>query len=181
MQVSSLKRHFVYPDDMPAAANKHDLLAAFDTELAKLRKTLSGIDEEQSSLSLPDDNTTIKGVIAHRTHWMEKFHRWYQDGVAGRDVHVPAKGYKWNQLKEYNAPVYSRGDKMAWNDLRVEFDDACDKLREFIEGLDDSELYTAGFHGWTGRWTLGRYAEASGPSHFRSANVYIRKVLRTRS
>ncbi|MDJ1009693.1 MAG: ClbS/DfsB family four-helix bundle protein [Paracoccaceae bacterium] len=83
---------------MPAATNKSELLAVFDKDLAKLRKTLNGIDETSSCLSAPGEDTTIKGVIAHRTHWMGMFHGWYEDGVAGCEVHVPAKGYKWYQL-----------------------------------------------------------------------------------
>jgi hypothetical protein len=164
---------------MPAATNKSDLLAVFDKNLAKLRKTLDDIDEEKSSLSAPDDTTTIKGIIAHRTHWMGMFHGWYEDGVAGREVCVPAKGFKWNQLKAYNAPLYAKGNETPWADLLSEFEVACDKLRTFIETHDNAELYTSGVHNWTGKWTLGRYAEASGPSHFRSANTYIRRALRT--
>ena len=163
---------------MPAATNKTDLLAVFDKDLAKLRKTLDGVDEAKSSLSAPGDDTTIKGVIAHRTHWMGMFHGWYEDGVAGREVHVPAKGYKWNQLKEYNAPLYARGNETPWAELLSEFEAACGKLRRFLESCDDALLYTNGAYPWTGKWTLGRYAEASGPSHFRSANTYIRKALK---
>lgn len=163
---------------MPAATNKVDLLAVFDKDLAKLSKTLDSVDEARSMLSAPDDTTTIRGVIAHRIHWMEMFHGWYDDGVAGHEVHVPAKGYKWNQLKAYNAPIYKKGDETGWEDLLKGFDAACDKLRGFIEARDDLELYAVGVHPWTGKWTLGRFAEASGPSHFRSANTYIRKALR---
>ncbi|WP_417804658.1 ClbS/DfsB family four-helix bundle protein [Thalassospira lucentensis] len=163
---------------MPAATNKTDLLAVFDKELAKLRKTLDGVDEAKASLSAPDDDATIKGVIAHRTHWMGMFHGWYENGVAGREVHVPAKGYKWNQLKEYNARLYAKGNQTPWSVLLAGFETACDKLRQFIAAQDEDTLYTSGAHAWTGKWTLGRYAEASGPSHFRSANTYIRKVLR---
>lgn len=163
---------------MPAATNKTDLIAVFDRDLAKLSKTLDRVDEEQSILSTSDDDTTIKGVIAHRTHWIGMFLGWYEDGVAGREVHVPAKGYKWNQLKEYNAPLYARGNETPWADLLSEFRAACDKLRSFIEAQDDASLYGSGTHRWTGKWTLGRFAEASGPSHFRSANTYIRKALR---
>ena len=163
---------------MPAATNKTDLLATFDRELAKLSQTLAGVDEARSSLSLAEDDTTIKGVMAHRTHWMGMFQGWYEDGIAGREVHVPAKGYKWNQLKAYNEPIYSRGNETGWAQLLSEFHAASEKLRSFIETHDNSELYAKGAHEWTGKWTLGRYAEASGPSHFRSANAYIRKVLR---
>lgn len=164
---------------MPAATNKTDLLAVFDKDLAKLRRTLEAVDETKSNLSAPDDDTTKRGVIAHRTHWMGMFHGWYDDGVAGREVHVPAKGYKWNQLKEFNAPLYARGNKTSWPDLVSEFDAACDKLRRFIDAHDEASLYTRGTYAWTGKWTLGRYAEASGTSHFRSANTYIRKALRS--
>jgi hypothetical protein len=163
---------------MPAATNKTELLAVFDKDLATLRKTLDGVDEARSASSAPGDDTTIKGVIAHRTHWMGMFHRWYEDGQAGRTVHMPAEGVKWNQLRDYNAPLYAQGNATAWTTLLSEFNAACDRLRAFIEARDDAELYTGGVHDWTGKWTLGRYAEASGPSHFRSANAYIRKALR---
>lgn len=163
---------------MPAATNKADLVAVFDQELTKLRNTLDGIGEAQSSLSTVDDDTTIKGIIAHRTHWMGLFHGWYEDGLAGRDVHVPAKGYKWNQLKAYNAALYEKGNAMPWGDLLSDFEKACNKLRRFIAARDDDALYHSGAYSWTGKWTLGRYAEASGPSSFRSANTYIRKALR---
>lgn len=163
---------------MPAATNKSELLAVFDKDLAKLKKTLEAVDEETSTLSAPDDAVTVKGIIAHRTHWMGMFHHWYEDGVSGREVFVPAKGYKWNQLKAYNAPVYAKGDETPWPDLLSAFDAACDRLRSFIVARDDQELYADGVHAWTGKWTLGRYAEASGPSHFRSANSYIRKALK---
>lgn len=162
---------------MPAATNKTDLHAVFDKDLSKLRKTLDGVDEAKALFSAPDDDTTIKGMIAHCIHWMGMFHGWYEDGVAGREVHVPAKGYKWNQLKEYNAPLCEKGNQTPWADLLSDFEAACDKLRQFIAAQEDESLYTSGAHAWTGKWTLGRFAEASGPSHFRSANTNIRKAL----
>lgn len=163
---------------MPAATNKTELLAVFDKDLAKLKKTLDAVDDETSLVSPADDDTTIRGVIAHRTHWMGMFHGWYEDGIAGREVHVPAKGYKWNQLKAYNAPLYAKGRATPWSELLSDFETACEKLRRFIADHDAADLYADGAHPWTGKWTLGRYAEASGPAHFRSANTYIRKALR---
>ena len=140
---------------MPAATNKTDLLALFDKDLAKLHKTLDGIGEAQACLATPDDDTTIKGVIVHRTHWMGMFHGWYEDGVPGREVHVPAKGYKWNQLKAYNASLYAKGNKTPWVKLLSDIEAACHRLRLFIETQEDSALYSSGAHPWTGKWTLG--------------------------
>ena len=164
---------------MPAATNKQELLQVFDKEFKTLNTTLEKVNEVTAQLSPPDDSASIKGIVSHRTHWMEMFHRWYEDGMAGREVHIPAEGYKWSQLKEYNARLYALGDTLPWAKLLSEFCGACTRLRTFIEACEDDELYTADVHAWTGKWTLGRYAEASGPSHFRSANAYIRKTLKT--
>lgn len=163
---------------MPAATNAQDLLAVFDKELARLQKTLDGVDEAMASRHTADDAVTIKGVIAHRTHWIGLFFDWYADGVAGKTVETPAPGVKWNQLKAYNAPIYEAANGRRWSDLRAEFDAATARLRAFIAESDDALLYEPGLYDWMNTWTIGRWAEASGPSHFRSANSYIRKVLR---
>ena len=163
---------------MAAATNKADLLAVFDSELAKLRKTLDGLDEAAGARTAPGDTATVKGILAHRTQWIGLFLGWHADGAAGRTVHIPAEGYKWNELKAYNAPLYARGDSVPLSKLLAEFEAATARLRAFIEARDDAELYTPGVPAWTGKWTLGRYAESAGPAHFRSANAYIRKALR---
>ena len=163
---------------MPAAVSKDELLAAFDRDLARLMKTLKRVDGSMASLHAADDKTTIKGVIAHRTHWIGLFFVWYEGGVAGETVRTPAPGVKWNQLKAYNAPIYEGANERPWTELLDAFEAACARLRRFIADGDDALLYTGGLYGWMNAWTIGRWAEAAGPSHFRSANAYIRKALR---
>ena len=163
---------------MPAATNKADLLTSFDKEYAKLAKTLDGIDEASASLHTDDDKTTIKGILAHRIHWFGLFFGWYETGRAGQTVEIPAPGYKWNQLKAYNAPIYAAGNDRAWPDLLADFQAGAEKLRDFLDARDDTELYTPDRYDWTGKWGVGRWAESAGPAHFRSANTYIRKVIR---
>lgn len=163
---------------MPAATSKNDLLAVFDKELIKLMKTLGGVDEMTARLHGAGDETTIKGIIAHRIHWIELFFGWYDAGKAGKSVEIPAPGYKWNELKAYNRPIYEAGNKRQWADLLDEFEAAAKRLRAFLDSQDDAELYAVGRYEWTGKWGVGRWAESAGPSHFRSADTYIRKVLR---
>lgn len=165
-------------DAMPAATTRDELLAVFDRELAKLARTLDTVDETSAALHAADDTATIKGVIAHRTHWIGLFFDWYRGGVAGETVETPAPGVKWNQLKAYNAPIYENANPRPWSELRAEFDAAVARLRAFIADNDDDLLYVPGLYDWMNKWTLGRWAEAAGPSHFRSANAHIRKVLR---
>ncbi len=163
---------------MPAATNKSELRAVIDKEYAKIRATLSRVDADRAALCANDDDTSIKAIIAHRTHWMKQFFIWYNEGVAGRPVHVPAKGYKWNQLKQYNATLYAQGDRADWQDLLADFYATAQRITQFIDEHDNEEFYIKGKYAWTNKWSLGRWLEASSASHFRSANTYIRKALR---
>jgi len=56
---------------------------------------------------------------------------------------------------------------------------AQDELIEFITDKSETELYGGPMAEANNDWTPGRWAEAAGPSHFRSASKYIRARLRT--
>lgn len=164
---------------MPAATDKTELLAAFDIEFDRLMRLIAPLGEAEAGLSAPDDETSVKAVIAHRTHWIGLFIGWAEDGRAGRTVEVPAPGVKWNELKPYNAKLYAAAEARPWSEVAGAFKTEAARLRDFIDAADNDELYTVGHYDWLGaKWTMGRYAEASGPSHFRSAAAYIRKTLR---
>ena len=163
---------------MPAAENRSDLLSAHDREFAKLIKLLDEIDDKDAILSPQNDAWRIQDIVAHRAHWIGLFFTWYEGGKAGQAVQTPAPGYKWNQLKPYNAAVRERYSDMAWPDVLAMLRERETNLRDFIAKSDDAELYTKQLYPWLNNWTLGRWAEASGASAFRSAIKHIRKTLR---
>lgn len=161
---------------MPAATNKADLRAATEKEFSKLYKILTDIDE--ATAHTLHDETTIKDVIGHRAHWTEIFFGWYADGQAGKPVYMPAKGYKWNELKRYNADLRASQANLSWEDVQKMLQDSYDRLIDFIDTHDDAALYGGPMKGANNKWTTGRFAEASGPSHYRSAAKYARAVIR---
>lgn len=161
-----------------AAINRDELRAVTEKEFAKLTKLLDSLDEAVANAPSKDGDVSIKQVIGHRVHWMGLFFGWYEDGKAGKEVHIPAPGYKWNQLKPYNATVYEQATKQSWSDVRLELDERYRAFIAFLDSHNDDELYAARPHAWTGNWTLGRWAESSGPSHYRSAAKYVRQILR---
>ena len=163
---------------MPAAQSKTEFLTVFDKELAKLERLLDTMTPEQADWS--DDDVSIKGLIAHRIHWLDLFWGWYDAGADGQAVQTPAPGVKWNQLKAYNAPIYASGQDQDWAVLKTRFLKTAASFRDRIDVLEDQELYTTHQYDWTNDWTLGRWAESSGPSHFRSAAKAIRKILKSR-
>lgn len=86
-----------------AATTKDDLVAVAQKEFDKLDKLLAQVDE-QTALVKDEDDTSIKDVVGHRAHWINLFFGWYHNGLEGNEVFFPAEGYKWNDLKRYNAP-----------------------------------------------------------------------------
>lgn len=161
---------------MPAATNKADLLSVTRKELAKLDKLIAPIDE--ATATAPHDGVSIKDTVAHRAHWIELFLGWYHDGQAGKTVHFPAKGYKWSELKAYNADLRARQAGLSWDEARALLAENAAKLDALIESLDEAALYGGPMKGANNDWKTGRWAEASGASHYRSAAKFIRACLR---
>ncbi len=162
---------------MPAKS-KVDLIAVTEKEFSRLEKILKETDESVALTPHPDDGITIKDTVAHRAHWIDLFFGWVDDGAAGRPVHVPAKGVKWNQLKAYNAHVRQRMAGMSWAEVTARLQAGHDRLTDFLAEQTEADLYGAHPHGWQGTWPLGRWAEAAGASHYRSAAKYIREIRR---
>ncbi|MEM8836591.1 MAG: ClbS/DfsB family four-helix bundle protein [Pseudomonadota bacterium] len=160
-----------------AATNKADLLQITRKEFDKLAKLIDALDEDLA-MAKQEDDTSIKDVIAHRAHWIDLFLCWYHDGQAGKTVHFPAEGYKWNDLKRYNADLREKQAGIGWVDAVTMLRDRNAKLEAFIESLSEEALYGGPMKGAYNKWTPGRWAEAAGPSHFRSASKFIRAVLR---
>lgn len=58
-------------------------------------------------------------------------------------------------------------------------DDAHHKLMKFLTESSNDNLYGGPMKGANNAWTPGRWAEAAGPSHYRSAAKYTRSRLRS--
>lgn len=162
---------------MPAATNRSDLRATTIKEYDKLQKLLSSVDEDHAFA--PHDSTCIKDVIGHRAHWTALFLGWYADGQAGKTVHFPAEGYKWNDLKRYNADLRKAQAGMSWDDTLAMLQDTHHQLVAFIDTHSEDDLYGAPMQGANNKWTTGRWAEATGSSHYRSAAKYVRAAIRS--
>ncbi len=159
------------------AKTKTDLKIVTQKEFTKLSRLMDGL-ADAVALNKDADDTSIKDVVGHRAHWIDLFLGWYADGLAGKKVFFPAEGYKWNDLKRYNADLRAQQADMTWPEAQQMLTQAHDRLKSFIDSHSDAALYGGPMQGANNAWTPGRWAEAAGPSHFRSASKYIRSRLR---
>ena len=161
---------------MPAATCRADLRAVTIKEYDKLAQLIAPLSKTQATAT--HDESTIKDVIGHRAHWITLFLGWYADGQAGKPVFFPAEGYKWNDLKRYNADLRHQQADLDWEGAKALLEDQTKLLMEFIDSKTNADLYAAPMRGGRNTWTPGRWAEAAGASHFRSAAKFIRSVMR---
>lgn len=160
---------------MPAARTKEQLRAVTVKEFTKLDAVLAQFPKDAQRAPDPTaQGTTPKDIVGHRAHWITLFLGWYRDGQSGLPVAIPAPGYKWNQLKAFNADLRRSQSGLGWQE-------ACEMLRAnhaqllaFIDDLDEAALYGSAMAGGGNAWTTGRWAEAAGASHYRSATKYLR-------
>lgn len=162
-----------------ACNSKTELINLTVKEFLKLAKLVAPLDDAQAGRG--EEGTSIKDVIGHRAHWIDLFLGWYSDGIAGKEVFFPAKGYKWNDLKRYNADLRRQQANLDWNAARALLTERHSALVHFLTAKSDADLYSSPMQGANNTWTPGRWAEAAGPSHYRSAAKFVRSVLRTQS
>lgn len=158
---------------MPAATTKADLIAVTEKDWAKLEKLLADVPPDLAGVK-DADGTSIKDILTHRAHWIGLFFQWLEEGEAAQ---MPDHGVKWNELKPYNAGLREKYAEMPWEEALEWLTNQHAKLLTYMQNTPETDLYGAPMPGGTG-WTTGRYAEASGPSHYRSAAKYIRGRLR---
>ena len=161
---------------MPAATTKGDLIAVTEKEFAKFSDLLDRVPKDARKKVF--DGTSVKDVVGHRAHWIELFLGWHSDGQAGKPVHFPAPGYNWGDLKRYNEDLRARQAELSWAEVRVMLDAAHTRLVDFLTGESPDALYGGPMKGGRNAWTTGRWAEAAGASHYRSAGRYVRAALR---
>lgn len=161
---------------MPALS-RDELLAATQREYGRLDALIADVSEAQA-VAKDQDDTSIKDVIGHRAHWIGLFLGWHADGVAGKPVFFPAPGYKWNQLKAYNAELRRSQSGLSWSDAKLRLSENHARLLGFITSQANADLYGGPMKGASNDWTPGRWAEAAGPSHYRSAAKYIKQRLK---
>jgi len=164
---------------MPAATTKADLSERLATDFHKLEALLDTVPEEVRYAPDPEaGGTTPKDIVGHRGAWIDLFFGWYTAGQAGTPVAVPAEGYKWNDLKRFNADLRQRQRAMTWDEARARLRENHARLSNLVADLDNTALYGGPMPGGGSKWTTGRWIEATGPSHYRSAARYIRGRLR---
>lgn len=164
---------------MPRPTNKAALMAAIDTEHAKLDQALKDLTNAQLSAVSPQTGWSIKDILAHLSEWEQMCLGWYQSGLAGKTPALPAEGYTWGQLPALNRAILDRYRMASPQAVLKRFGVSFRDIRKTVSALAERDLFTPKRFAWTGRNLLAAYFISATSSHYAWAQKEIRKCLRT--
>ena len=127
------------------------------------------------------DNWSITDVVAHLAEWQALFLGWYDTGRAGREVHLPALGYKWNETPRLNRAIQAKHLGRSHREVRSQFEKGYKRICRLVDAATEAELLAPGYFDWTGRHALTTYLGANTASHYRFACKVIQRWQRVQS
>lgn len=118
---------------MAVPQNKEELLNAISTNYQKLKKELSTIPCEQTTLKELDGHSkgtmmSINNLVAYLVGWGELVLKWNRQIDANLHVDFPETGFKWNELGQLAQKFY---EDYKEDDFDMLFSDAENKFPYF--------------------------------------------------
>jgi uncharacterized protein (TIGR03083 family) len=165
---------------MPRPQTKADLLSESEKERAALDQFLSTLTPDQMTEPGALGEWSVKDVLAHLYAWEQMVLGWLAATRRGETPHVPAEGYKWNQLPAFNEEIRQEHNDRALEEVLGLYKKSYRQMMDTIRGLPEETLFTPGLYPWMNKNTLAAYFTSSTSSHYRWARKELRKTFRAR-
>src|SRR6218665_1470452 len=130
---------------MAVPANKEELQSAIKTNYKKLKKELSEIPIELTTIPNLEGHAkntlmSINNLISYLTGWGELVLKWNTKKDHGEIVDFPETGYKWNELGKLAQKFYKDYEKDDFNTLCTNLDHTVQNILSLIEKKSNTEL-----------------------------------------
>lgn len=165
---------------MPRPKTKIELLNISKLNFDKLNDYIDSLSKEQLQTEFPSGtlNRNIRDVIAHLHHWNKLLLSWYDVGLSGEKPPMPAKGYTWKTLPEFNRKVQEQWSNTALYEARELFKQSFLELRKIIKSHTQEDLFEKKKYKWTGTTSMAAYFISATSSHYDWALKLIKKCLK---
>nr|WP_273568519.1 ClbS/DfsB family four-helix bundle protein [Maribacter sp. Hal144] len=101
---------------MPRPKTKDKLLELSQKSFDKLNDLVDSFATKELNKEFPEGylNRNIKDVFAHLHHWHLLMLEWYTIGMGGNKPDMPAKGYTWKTLPDFNREIQKNIKTFPW-------------------------------------------------------------------
>lgn len=159
-------------------ASKQELIDTIHSRYILLDAEFDGIDDSLKDHRIPEVDKTPAEIIAYQLGWLTLVIGWDQAEREGRELQMPAPGYKWNQLGGLYQSFYDEYAELFLSELRRLFHEKEQRWLEWIGTLTEEELFSQGARKWTGdkpNWPMARWIHINSAAPFQSFRSKIRK------
>ena len=122
---------------------------------------------------------SVKDMLAHLDAWHELFLEWERVGRTGIVPPMPAAGYTWKTLPDFNMTIQEACADDPWAAVIARLDVSNAAVRDVIASYGEGELFEKKRYRWTGTTSVGSYAVSATTSHYDWAMKLLRKSQKT--
>ena len=142
-------------------------------------KEFENVAEADKDIRFDEIERTPQEIIAYQLGWMDLIRGWDSDELNGKEVIMPAPGYKWNQMGELYQGFYIKYQDKSLSQLGELFITSVDSLVEWLGGFSENELCKPGGRKWaastTSNWPIWKWVHINTVAPFKSFRSKIRK------
>ena len=165
---------------MSKPTTKEELLRAIHMEWDSLEKSFTNLTPEQMIQPGAIGKWSVKDVLAHLAEWQQMCLGWYNAGLRGESPHLPAEGFKWNQMPALNRRIYEKYRDQTLEDVQDFFQASYRQTLDVVERASEEELFKPGYFAWTKQDALASYIIPCTSSHYHWARTEMRKSMRAK-
>lgn len=161
---------------MPLPTTKEELLLSLKNAYHKLDEEFDDISSKQSKLKGIEGNISACDVLAYQIGWGKLLLKWENEEQKGKKPHMPAKGFKWNELTPLAQSFYNTYSQKNQDQLRKELNKVIQKIVHLIKNLEHDELFLPHHRNWTGeKWAVVKWIQVNTIAPYKSARTKIRR------
>lgn len=163
--------------------NKEELLDELNKRAKLFINEFQEVQEEEKDIFVEGVDRTPVQIISYQLGWLRLVKSWDEDELSGKEVFMPTKEYKWNNLGGLYRDFYKQYEDYSLEELIEEFDFLIDMYNKWIGELSEKELFQQGYRKWTGdkpNWPMARWIHINSVAPFKTFRSRIRKWKRLR-
>ncbi|WP_220741169.1 ClbS/DfsB family four-helix bundle protein [Leuconostoc miyukkimchii] len=163
---------------MQAYANKDDLIIAIKTNYEKYINEFTEIPNDLKNKRIEAVDRTPSENLSYQLGWLTALLCWEKDEKAGKNVDVPAKGYKWNNLGGLYTSFYETYSSYSLPELIESLNSRVAELCNLIESLPDDVLFKPNKRQWaatSAQWPVWKWVHINSVAPFKTFRTKIRK------
>ena len=166
---------------MPRPTNKAELLAAADSQFAKLWKLIDGMSEDMqaAAFAFEDRDKNVRDVLVHLYEWHQLLLRWAPANLAGEAKPFLPPPYNWKTYGDMNVGFWEKHQATPYEQAREMLRQSHAEVMALIEGFSDEALFTKQYYSWTGTSSLGSYCVSATSSHYDWAMKKLKNHIKT--